>query len=206
MTRDAQQALTQAGLSRRAFLEGCGAIIVVFTAAEGPGRQLRGAVSAQGRTAASTGQYDAAQAVATLRRLLVDERLLQRMRPLGTAEPLERGHTGPVHVPHLRDAGPDGTTIHEDRAAAALAEPAAEFRPAQSELFKQHVEQWHRRIEVHRMVDTVHREGQQGHSRISRMADARFDVVPIVSICVTISCRPSLLCRSAPVGTHSAGG
>ena len=54
MTRDAQDALARAGLSRRAFLGGCGAIIVGFTVAEGPGGVLRGKVSAQGRPAAST--------------------------------------------------------------------------------------------------------------------------------------------------------
>ena len=58
--------------------------------------------------------------------LLVNERLLQRMRTLGTAESLERGNTVPGHAAHLGDAGWDGTTSHKDRAATALAEPAAE--------------------------------------------------------------------------------
>ena len=62
MTRDAQDALARAGLSRRAFLGGCGAIIVGFTVAEGPGG--RGKVSAQGRAAAST-ELDAWLAVGT---------------------------------------------------------------------------------------------------------------------------------------------
>ena len=57
-------------------------------------------------TNALAGQDDAAQAEAALRRLLVDERLLDGMRPLGRAEAVERGDVGPATArPWSRTSG-----------------------------------------------------------------------------------------------------
>src|SRR6266576_3078842 len=75
-------------------------------------------------------------AIAAVRRLLVDEGLLQRMQRRGLCEPvalrvpgseaLERSEGFVRHRGHRRDAGPDLDAVGEHRAGAALREPAAE--------------------------------------------------------------------------------
>ena len=90
-------------------------------------------------------------AVAALRRLLVDQRLLQRMqrRRLRQAlllriqrrQALERGHRLAGDRRDRRHAGADLDAVGEHRAGAALREPAAEARSFELELVRQHVEQ-----------------------------------------------------------------
>ena len=57
------------------------------------------------------GQDDAAQAEAALRGLLVDERLLNRMRLLGRAQAFERRDLGTGDRADRRDARPDGLAV-----------------------------------------------------------------------------------------------
>src|SRR5438046_9275346 len=87
------------------------------------------------------GAEDAGQAIAALARLLVEKGLLQRMRSLRGAEPLDRQHS-------LADDGRDGLTagfhrlaLDQHHAGAALLETAAEFRPEAAEMVAQDVEQ-----------------------------------------------------------------
>ncbi len=109
------------------------------------------------------GDEDAGQAIAALARLLVEKGLLQRMRPLRGAEPLDRQHS-------LADDGRDGLTagfhrlaVDQHHAGAALLETAAEFRADEAEMVAQDVEQ--RRVgiggEARRLA--VHREGYRVH-------------------------------------------
>src|SRR5712691_5829199 len=97
------------------------------------------------------GQDHTAQTKTALCRLLVDERLLQRMRPLERPEPFQRGDVCPGYRSDRRDAGPERAPLGEHGASAALAEPTAELRPAQVEVVAEHVQQRRGRIDIHGM-------------------------------------------------------
>ena len=68
---------------------------------------------------------DAAQAEATLRRLFVDKRLLDRMRFFRGSEPIQRGDVSATHRAHGRPAGPHGPPVHDGRTRPALTQSAA---------------------------------------------------------------------------------
>src|SRR5262249_53780939 len=81
------------------------------------------------------GRHDHAHgAVPALRRLLRDERRLNRIRPLGRAEPLDRDDRAADGAAHRYRARADGLAVEMDGARAALAEPASELRPGQPEV------------------------------------------------------------------------
>src|SRR5207245_354379 len=82
-------------------------------------------------------QDDAAEAKAALRRLLVDERFLNRVRVVRRTETFERGDLGAVHRADRRDARADRAAADDDRAGAALPEAAAEFRAPKREIVAQ---------------------------------------------------------------------
>src|SRR4029079_17924375 len=96
-------------------------------------------------------EHDAVQAEAAVPRLLVDERLLDRMRAFRRAEAFERDDLGAGDGADWRHAGAHGAAANDGRARSALAEAAAELRPAQAEIVAEDVEQWRRWIDVHRM-------------------------------------------------------
>ena len=97
-----------------------------------------------------------ADAVAAMGRLLVDEGLLQRMQRgrrrqlllLGMPgrQAFERGDGFARHVRHRRHAGADLDPVGEHRAGAALRQPAAELRPVQGKLVREHIKE--RRIGI----------------------------------------------------------
>ena len=62
-------------------------------------------------------------------------------------------------VTHDRMAWP----FDDDRAGAALAEPAAELRSAQLEVVAEDVQQRRRRIDIHGLRPAVHLQRQTGH-------------------------------------------
>src|SRR5947209_1998923 len=70
----------------------------------------------------------AGNAIAALCRLLLDESALQRARRLLAAQPLERGDLAPLQDRDRRETREDGLAVNDDRAGAALSQPAAEFR------------------------------------------------------------------------------
>src|SRR5207245_2895985 len=92
-------------------------------------------------------QDDAAEAKAALRRLLVDERFLNRVRVVRRTETFERGDLGAVHRADRRDARADRAAADDDRAGAALPEAAAEFRAPKREIVAQDVEQRRGRVD-----------------------------------------------------------
>ena len=103
------------------------------------------------------GQDDAVQAEAALRGLLVDERLLDRMRLLDGAEPFERRDLGARHrdctgVTQERIACPSTMTVQ----APHWPRPQPNFGPAQRQIVAEHVEQRRRRIDVHGVLPAVH--------------------------------------------------
>src|SRR6266516_3738564 len=74
------------------------------------------------------GHDHAVDAIAALRRLLLDEGALQRMRVVDRAEPLDRGDVHLADRADRRDARPRRTPADENGAGATLRKPAAEFR------------------------------------------------------------------------------
>src|SRR2546422_10234615 len=70
----------------------------------------------------------AVDAVATLRRLRLDERGLDRMGLCDRAEPLERRHRSAGDRLDRRHARADRLAVDDDRARAALGQAAAELR------------------------------------------------------------------------------
>ena len=80
------------------------------------------------------GHDDAAHAEAALRRLLIDERLLNRVGLFDAAQTFERCDFDAVDGLHRRDAGPHGLALDDDRTGAALTQPAAKLRPAQLQI------------------------------------------------------------------------
>src|SRR5262249_14285509 len=77
----------------------------------------------------------AVEAIAALRRLLVDERLLHRGRLLRTAEALERYDFSLSHGGELGLTGMHRLVIQKHHASAALTKAAAETWPAQLQIF-----------------------------------------------------------------------
>src|SRR5262249_32248741 len=82
----------------------------------------------------------AVDAVAALGGLLVDEGLLQRMRLLHAAEPLDGGDLGRAELADRRHAGAHRRSVDQDGAGAALRQAAAEFCAVESEVVAQHIE------------------------------------------------------------------
>src|SRR5262245_22472588 len=100
------------------------------------------------------------RAVAALCRLVVDERLLDRMRLLDRAEAFERGHGLVRRGQCRRDARPDRLVAEVDGAGSALGEPAAEARPVQVELVPEDVEERRVRRRPNHVALAVHADDQ----------------------------------------------
>ena len=84
---------------------------------------------------------DAAQAIAALAGLLVEEGLLQRMRLGRRAQALDRGHRAAGHRADLAGAGIGRLAVDQHHAAAALLQAAAVARAHQPEMVAQDLEQ-----------------------------------------------------------------
>ena len=80
------------------------------------------------------GHDDATDAESALRRLFIDECLLNRVRLFGSPEPFERGDLGAGHRLNRGDARADSIPFDDYRASAALAESTTEFRAAKFEI------------------------------------------------------------------------
>src|ERR1700733_13585372 len=93
-------------------------------------------------------ENDAAQAITTLRGLLIDERLLNGVRFLGGAQAFDSDDLGALHRSHFSSTGANRLSLNHYRAGSALSEAAAEFRAAQAEVVAQHVEQRSCRIDI----------------------------------------------------------
>ena len=102
------------------------------------------------------GHDHAADAVAALRGLLVNEGLLKLARILLRAEALERGDLLAFGKGERRDAGMDGIAVHDDGAGAALGQPAAEFRATQAKIVAQRVKQHAVGWCIDHMIMTIH--------------------------------------------------
>jgi len=96
----------------------------------------------------------ATQTEPALRRLFVDECLLNRVRLLRRAQAFQRHNLRVTHSTHGRDAGAHRAPVHEDRTRAALTQPATEFWSPQMQFVSEHVKQRGFRIHIYR-VDTA---------------------------------------------------
>ena len=85
-------------------------------------------------------------AIAALRRLLVDERTLQRARVLVVPSPSTVLILRPAQHRDRRQAGKNRFAVDHHRARAALAQPAAELGAVHRQMIAQHIEQ--RRIRI----------------------------------------------------------
>ena len=94
------------------------------------------------------GEDLAVLAEAARRHLLVDPRLLNRMELAVLRESFERGDLGALHLRHRPDARAHRLALDQHGARAALAEAAAEARPAQIEVVPEHIEQRRGRLDV----------------------------------------------------------
>jgi hypothetical protein len=117
-----------------------------------------------------SGLHDhAVDAVAALHRLLFDERLLQRVRLLGRAEPFEGHHFRPRSLRDREHARADRPAVDMHGAGAALREPAAEARPVLMEVLAQRVEQRHLRVvDPDRALPAVEDEADRCRHETSR--------------------------------------
>src|SRR5580704_3821376 len=104
------------------------------------------------------GDQDAGQAIAALSGLLVEKRLLQRVRPVRRAEPLDRQDALAGDRRQRLAAGFFGMAVDQHHAAAALFEAAAEFGADKAEVVAQDVEQ--RRVAVGAEADGLAVYGQ----------------------------------------------
>src|ERR1017187_243385 len=87
-------------------------------------------------------------AVAALRGLLVDERLLHRMQTPGARQSLERHDAATDERVDARRARRGRLTVHQDGAGKALLESAAVLGGRQAEIVSQYLQE--RRVRLHR--------------------------------------------------------
>src|SRR5262245_20685448 len=114
------------------------------------------------------GRHDpAVDAVATLRHLLLDIGLLDRVRLLGRAEAGERHYLAVADGGDRRHAGADRLAVEMHRTGAALRKPAAEMWIVEPDVVAQRVEQRHVGIGIDRMDLAVHVEVYSSHGCIS---------------------------------------
>src|SRR5215203_394123 len=104
-------------------------------------------------------------AVAALRGLLVDERLLQRVRTLGCPKSLECDDLLAHDGRDVRHAGASRGAVNVNGARAALAEPAAESRTVEGELVAEHVEQRRVRFGSHVVLGAIDANAHDHHAR-----------------------------------------
>ena len=129
------------------------------------------------------GQHDhAGDAVAALRRLLLNESGLQRVRPLDGAEAFERGDLQLPERADCRDAGAHRGAVDEHHAGAALAKPAAELGGIEAKIIAQHIEQRRVRLGQHAVHRAVHPEAESHDSASCAIGAACF-LRPINSPC-----------------------
>src|SRR4051812_27288411 len=101
------------------------------------------------------GNRDAAHAVAALRGLLVDERLLHGMEPAASAEALHGRYLLARDDGNGQVARRHGPAVDEDEAGSAKAAAAPEARAVKAEVVAQHVEKRRLGVRVHGAQGTV---------------------------------------------------
>src|SRR5262245_28673443 len=93
--------------------------------------------------------HHAVDAVAALRRLLVDERPLHRRGLPGCSQALQRDHLARAHPGDGERAGPHRFAVDQHGARAALGQPTAVLRTVQGEVVAEDVEERGVRLDIH---------------------------------------------------------
>src|SRR5262249_1238821 len=99
--------------------------------------------------------HDAGNAVAALRGLLLDEGALDCRRLRRRAQAFERRHLLALHQHPRRHGGEYSLAVDDDRARAALSEPATIFGGVELELIAQDIEQRRVRLGGDVVVATI---------------------------------------------------
>jgi hypothetical protein len=87
------------------------------------------------------GHHHAIGAVAALGGLGVDEGLLHGVRCFAASQAFQRGDLASGHALRRNHAGPRHAAVHQHRAGAAFAQPAAELRAVAERVIAQHLQQ-----------------------------------------------------------------
>ncbi len=112
------------------------------------------------------------RAVAALDCAGFDEGGLQRVQPLGSAEPLDGLHAPARDLPDGRQAGADGLSVEEHGAGPALAFAiAALFCAGEPQFVAQHIEQRPRRIDLEADRASVDGERYRCHLRVLHLKE-----------------------------------
>ena len=105
------------------------------------------------------------RAVAALERVVIDERLLQRMQRAIRRQALDGGHFGAVLHDGEREAGIDPPPVHQHGARAALAVIATLLGAGQVEMVAQRIEQGRPRRDPELRLDAVYGQRHRNPSR-----------------------------------------
>lgn len=103
------------------------------------------------------------QTKATLRRLFIDERLLNGMRLLDCSQAFQGCDVGAHHRLDGRDTGADRTAFYDHCASAALSKPAPELWSSKFKVIAQRVEERSFRIYIEGIAAAVNSEGNCTH-------------------------------------------
>lgn len=121
------------------------------------------------------GEDHATQAKAALRRLLLDECLLNRVRTIDSSKPFERRDLGAADGAHRRHARTDRSATRNYRACPALSKAAAELGAAQAQIVAENIQKRGRRIDIDGVALTVDRQSNGVHGVILQsLAMAQF--------------------------------
>src|SRR5271155_2075333 len=139
--------------------------------------------------------HHAGNAVTALRRLRLDEGLLDRRGLVLRAEPFERRDLLAGEQYDRRHAGKDRLAIDQHRAGAALAESAAEFGGVELELAAQHVKQRRAWIGIHVMLGIIHVELHVSSLAAWRWKRSRWPARRWLAACAKPRARRQYWCR-----------
>src|SRR6185503_19997207 len=100
---------------------------------------------------------------AALRRLFLNERLLNRMWTIDRAESFERRDLSSRNRAGRGHARADRSAARQHGACAALAEAAAKLRPAETKIVAEDIQKRSRRIDINRVALAIDGESNRAH-------------------------------------------
>ena len=103
----------------------------------------------------------AGRAEPALKRPVIDEGLLERVKRAATGQAFDRPHVLTGHLGHRQLTGRPGTIIHQDGARTAQSVTASELRTGQLKVGSQDPEETSIAIDVQTLEPAVQREGNR---------------------------------------------
>src|SRR3990172_8533428 len=101
------------------------------------------------------GEHHPRRAIAALQRVVVVERLLDRVQDAVGGEPFDRRELGPVRLDSEHGAGLHGLAVEQHRAGAARRGVTADVRAGQPEALAEHVDEQLARLELQFVAGAV---------------------------------------------------